>query len=173
MVNPYRTGTDCELHMIRLTKLTDYSIVLMSHLAGEPKELMTASSLAHETHLALPTVSKILKVLSHEGLLVSYRGAHGGYMLARSPNEISVADLIAAMEGPIAMTECADLHAECVQESFCRVRDNWQKINDAVRYALASISLEEMAQPLALPFEAPATTLVHLGSVGQQHGSVG
>ncbi len=150
--------------MIRLTKLTDYGIVLMSHLAAEPTELMTASSLSQATQLPLPTVSKILNALSREGLLVSHRGVNGGYGLVRGPRDISVADVIAAMEGPIAMTECSDL-GECEQESFCMVRGNWQRINDAVRNALNGISLEEMAHPFrVLPGEA-SRNLVHLGNV--------
>ena len=154
--------------MIRLTKLTDYSVVLMSHLAAEPETQMTSSSLAQATQIALPTVSKILKVLSREGLLVSHRGASGGYTMARAPREISVAEVISAMEGPIAMTECADLSdGECIQESFCRVRGNWQRINDAVRNALASITLEEMAQPFGVPAD-PTSNLVHLGSLDPQ-----
>ena len=153
--------------MIRLTKLTDYSIVLMSHLAAEPVSQMTSTSLAQATQISPPTVSKILKVLSREGLLESHRGVNGGYTLARAPREISVAEVIAAMEGPIAMTECADLHAECVQESFCKVRGNWQRINEAVHNALASISLEEMAQPFGV-LAQPAQNLVHLSSLDPQ-----
>lgn len=151
--------------MIRLTKLTDYGIVLMSRLAAEPGEVTNSSTLALETQISMPTVSKILKVLSHEGLLSSHRGANGGYSLALDPSEISVADVIAAMEGPIAMTECTE-HGpgECVQESVCRVRDNWQMINDAVRGALESISLAEMARPLGFPTTSPTLGLVHLGS---------
>ena len=153
--------------MIRLTKLTDYSVVLMSHLAAEPETQVTSSSLAQATQISPPTVSKILKVLSREGLLVSHRGANGGYTLARAPRKISVAEVIAAMEGPIAMTECADLHAECAQESFCKVRGNWQRINEAVHDALASISLEEMAQPFGVLAEPPRN-LVHLTSLDPQ-----
>lgn len=151
--------------MIRMTKLTDYSIVLMSHLAAEGGGLTTASNLAHETRLSVPTVSKILKVLSREGLLVSHRGANGGYSLARDARDISVADVIAAMEGPIAVTECADIDSsECSQESFCGVRENWLKINEAVRNALDSISLEEMARPLVLPLGSSGQGLVRIST---------
>jgi FeS assembly SUF system regulator len=151
--------------MIRLTKLTDYGIVLMSRLSAEPEEVLNVSTLAAETRIAAPTVAKILKVLSREGLLRSQRGASGGYSLAKEPGEISIADVIAAMEGPIAMTECAE-HGpgECVQESVCRVRGNWQVINDAVRGALENISLAEMAQPLGFPPSSTSEGLVHLGS---------
>ena len=155
--------------MIRLTKLTDYGIVLMSRLAAEPDSLMTASSLALETQISVPTVAKILKVLSREQLLASYRGANGGYTLARDPRDISVEDVIAAMEGPIAVTECAELGpGECAQESVCRVRTNWQKINEVVREALASISLAEMAEPLSFPVGSFAPRLIQIGSTSPQ-----
>ena len=134
--------------MIRLTKLADYGVMLMSHIAAAPDSLHSATSLARAASVAVPTVSKILKVMARKGLLVSHRGASGGYTLARSPAAITVAEVIAAVEGPIAVTECTDdSHSECVVESSCRVRTNWQKINDAVRGALEQITLEEMAQP--------------------------
>ncbi|HUP21840.1 MAG TPA: SUF system Fe-S cluster assembly regulator [Thermoanaerobaculia bacterium] len=154
--------------MIRLTKQTDYGIVLLSHLAVSSEEHHNAPELARETHLPLPMVSKILKLLARSSLLVSHRGVKGGYRLARSPAEISVADVIAALEGPIAMTECApDSSEECSYEAFCGVRTNWQRINLAVRDALASVTLEEMAAPWRSPQQVPQglrlQPLVHLG----------
>ncbi|HKC25951.1 MAG TPA: Rrf2 family transcriptional regulator, partial [Thermoanaerobaculia bacterium] len=90
--------------MFRLTKLTDYGIVLLTHFAQNPeRDAQNARELAQETRLPLPTVGKLLKELAHEGLLVSHRGIHGGYALARKPEEISMADVIAALEGPIAI----------------------------------------------------------------------
>jgi FeS assembly SUF system regulator len=134
--------------MIRLTKLADYGVMLMSHIAAAPEALHSASSLSRAAAVAIPTVSKILKQLARKGLLESHRGASGGYMLAKAPSAISVAEVIAALEGPIAVTECTDeSHSDCAVESSCRVRTNWQKINDAVRGALEQITLEEMAQP--------------------------
>lgn len=151
--------------MIRLTKLADYGIVLVAHMAGDPKNLHTASHLAKEAHVSVPTASKILKLLARKGILESHRGANGGYTLAREPAAISVAQVIAAMEGPIAVTECIeDTPGECVVEDVCRVRANWQKINDAVRGALEQITLQDMAQPFReLPEPAP-DTLVHIGT---------
>ena len=135
--------------MIRLTKLADYGVMLMSHIAAAPDSLHSASSLSRAAAVSIPTVSKILKQLARKGLLTSHRGASGGYTLAKAPGEISVAEVIAALEGPIAVTECIDeTHSDCAVESVCRVRTNWQRINDAVRGALEQISLEEMAQPL-------------------------
>jgi FeS assembly SUF system regulator len=139
--------------MIRLTKQTDYGIVLMCRLARDRDGIdrgavvHNATDLAAETHLPLPMVSKILKLLARAGLLTSHRGVKGGYSLAHEPARVTVADIIEALEGPIAITECIeDSPDECSYEAFCRVRRNWQLINDAVRQALQRITLEEMAQ---------------------------
>jgi len=134
--------------MIRITKQTDYGIVLLTYLAGHTERLFNAPELAAETHLPLPMVSKILKVLTREGMLASHRGVKGGYSLARLPEEISMAEIIAALEGPIALTECVEVGgSDCSHQALCRVRGNWQRINEAVRGALEGISLAEMAQP--------------------------
>ena len=138
--------------MLRLTKQADYGAVLMTQLAGEPGRLFTAPELAAETSLPLPTVSKILKLLAREGLLASQRGVKGGYTLARDPGEISIADLITTLDGPIAFTECIEgSPGICSQEAVCRLRGNWQIINRAVRQALESISLAELIHPMGPP----------------------
>jgi len=93
-------------------------------------------------------VSKVLKVLTREGLLVSHRGVSGGYSLSRDPEEISVGDVLIAMEGPIAMTECLETEGECRQEPVCPVRTNWGRINYAVRGVLDAISIADMVEPL-------------------------
>jgi FeS assembly SUF system regulator len=134
--------------MIRITRQTDYGIVLLTYMAGNLERRHNAPELAEEVRLPLPTVSKILKLLTREGLLVSHRGIKGGYSLARHPEEISMADVIACLEGPIAITECVD-ETGCIHESMCRVRGNWQRINEAIRAALGGISLAEMTHPLA------------------------
>jgi FeS assembly SUF system regulator len=136
--------------MIRITKLTDYAIVLLSHMAREPEgSVRTARDLVADSKLPLPTVGKILKTLSRAGLLVSHRGARGGYTLAHPPGEISIADVLAAVEGPIALTECSSGAPDlCVLEPFCPVRSNWQKINRVVRQALERLTLAEMTRPL-------------------------
>lgn len=135
--------------MIRMTKQADYGIVLMTHMAGDPERQITAGELAEETHLPAPTVSKILKMLARQGLLSSHRGVKGGYSLARDSASITMAQIISAMDGPIAITECIDdSPGECSQEPSCSVRGNWQRINDAIRLALESITLAEMTQPL-------------------------
>jgi len=93
--------------------------------------------------------SKILKVLAREGLLTSQRGTKGGYTLARSPECISVAEIIRALEGPIALTECTDrVYGDCGLERLCPTRGNWHKINQAIRDALEKVTLAEMVQPI-------------------------
>src|SRR5262245_20649659 len=122
--------------MIRLSRLSDYGIVLMALLAGRAGANgapHNAREVAAEAHLPLPVVSKILKALARRGLLVSHRGAKGGYTLARPPEAISAAEMIAALEGPIGLTECAAHPGLCVQEASCHVREPWQRINAAVR----------------------------------------
>ena len=158
--------------MIRLTKLADYGVMLMSHIAAAPDSLHSASSLARAASVSIPTVSKILKLLARKGLLVSHRGASGGYTLAKPPAFITVAEVIAAMEGPIAVTECSDdsHHSECAVESSCRVKTNWNKINDAVRGALEQITLEEMAQPFADSAPPAGDPLVPLRRAGSSGG---
>ena len=135
--------------MLRMSKLADYGTVVMTAIAREPDRIHSAADVAVQTGLTLPTVSKILKTLAREGLLVSLRGAKGGYMLLRAPQEISVAEVIGAMEGPIGVTECSSAPGLCLQESGCSVRANWQRINRIVLQALERITLEHMTQPIA------------------------
>lgn len=132
--------------MIRITKLTDYGIVLLSYLSETPESRFSAPELAAESRLPVPMVSKILKQLAKAGVLVSQRGAHGGYYLAQPAQEITVAEIISALEGPIAMTECSD-HAfgDCDHEASCPVRSNWRRINRAIHDALDGITLAEMS----------------------------
>lgn len=130
--------------MIRITKQTDYGIVLLTHLAADPERQYNAPELAAEARLPLPMVSKILKLLAREGLLGSHRGVKGGYSLARQPEAISMAEIIAALEGPIAITECISVEGDCSHEPLCPVRSNWRRINLAVRTALEGITLAEM-----------------------------
>jgi FeS assembly SUF system regulator len=131
----------------------------MTSFARQPQRLHSAHELAVELGLALPTVSKVLKALLQHGLLISHRGAKGGYSLAAPPEEISVAQIIAAIEGPIALTECSDSTGLCGQEPQCSVRSNWQRINRAVREALEKVTLADLARPMAQPlqFTAPGT----------------
>src|SRR4051794_5397299 len=139
-----RRGRD---RMIRITKQTDYGIVLLTHLAAHAERQYAAPELAAEARLPLPMVSKILKLLARDGLLASHRGVKGGYSLARPAEEISMAEIIAALEGPIAITECISVESDCSHEALCPVSANWRRINQAVRTALEGVSLAEMARP--------------------------
>lgn len=132
--------------MLRISRLTDYGIVLLAHLAEEGDGTThNARGLAERANLPLPAVSKILKTLTHHGLLVSQRGAKGGYALARAASAISVAEIISALEGPIALTECTLGPGHCDQEITCMTRLPWQRINRAIHDALGRISLAELA----------------------------
>lgn len=136
--------------MLRMTKQADYAIVLLTSMASRPDRQVNASEIADSTGLPQPIVSKILKLLARQDLLSSHRGAKGGYRLARRADEISVAAIIEAVEGPISITECVDdAPGECSQEPICPVRSNWRRINRAVRQALDGITLQEMTQPIS------------------------
>lgn len=147
--------------MIRITKQTDYGIVLLTKLTAVPERRFSAPELAAESQLPLPMVSKILKELARAGLLTSHRGVHGGYALARDPHEISINEVISALEGPIAITECIDdAPGACDKQPFCPVSGNWGRINLAIREALDGISLSEMSHP-----ESKLVTLGDRGTI--------
>ena len=139
--------------MVRLGKLADYGLVLMTCIArtesSSPQR--TARDLALESKLPLSTVSKLLKELLQSGLLLSHRGTKGGYMLARHPHQVSVVDIITAIEGPMALTECSsDISGLCNLELTCPIKSNQRIINQAVRGVLERITLADLIQPLQL-----------------------
>jgi len=135
--------------MFRLSRITDYGIVLMAHIAEQGDDsLHTARDLADQSELPLPVVSKILKSLTREGLLRSHRGSKGGYSLKRSAAEITVPELITALDGPIHLTECASHSGACAKEASCHVREPWQRINAAVEDALSRITLGDLISPV-------------------------
>jgi FeS assembly SUF system regulator len=135
--------------MLRLSKLTDYAVVLMGEMARRPGAITTAAELTSRTGLPAPTVRKLLKLLAREGLMASVRGAAGGYRLARGAGAISVAEIIAAVDGPIALTDCVGGHdGACGVEELCPMRGNWDKVNRAVQAALQSVTLADMSVPV-------------------------
>jgi FeS assembly SUF system regulator len=138
--------------MIRFAKLTDYGLVLMTVIARDnPAAVHTARDLASASRLPLPTVSKVLKQLLQSGLLVSHRGTKGGYGMAKAPAEISVADIVTAMEGPIALTECStDVIGLCDLEHSCPTKANQRIITQVMRSALEKVALSDLAQPMQL-----------------------
>ena len=133
--------------MLRIAKLTDYATVLMVRLARDPARCFSAAQLADELGVPLPTVAKLLKSLLQARLLTSARGAVGGYTLAHAPHAISVADVVNAIEGPVALTECSLGKGNCSREKDCSTRANWQLISRAVLVALETVSLADMALP--------------------------
>ena len=132
--------------MLRISKLTDYAILMMVELSRN-REVLSAHALAERVRVEVPTASKVLKLLAGQGLLESFRGASGGYRVRRGASDISVAEVIAAIEGPIAMTECSVEQGLCDQEDSCELRGNWQRISLAVAEALEKVTLAEMAAP--------------------------
>ena len=131
--------------MLRISKMTDYATVILARLALAPQRQFTAAQLADQTHLAQPTVSKVLKLLLRRGLLTSTRGLHGGYRLARPAAEITAAQILDALEGPVALIECARHVHHCSIESTCGVGRAWQRVSVALRRVLEEITLLELA----------------------------
>ena len=142
--------------MLRISRLTDYATVLLAALASEPQRVQTAASLAEQTHIAAPTVSKLLKQLQRAGLVSSTRGLHGGYQLARPAAQISAAAILDALEGPVALTDSTVGHGQCEIEESCRVGRVWQRLNLAIRRALYDVSLAQLAGLDAAPARLPS-----------------
>jgi len=130
--------------VLRISKLTDYGTVLLAHLASNQATVCSAADVAAATGIALPTVSKLLKLLARASLVVSTRGANGGYRLSRAPHEISAADVIDALEGPVSITECSASDGDCEHEGVCSVGHAWQRINVAIHRALQDVTLNDL-----------------------------
>lgn len=132
---------------MKLSHLADYAVVLMTAAARFPAgERLSATALAEETGVPLPTAQKLMGQLASRGLLGSHRGAGGGFSLSRSASDISLADIIEAVEGPIAMSACSSGGYDCALDSHCRVKPHLGIVGHAVRGALGSVSLTELAQ---------------------------
>ena len=133
---------------MRLTHLADYAVVIMTAAARrEAGARLSANELAQETGVPLPTTQKLMGRLAAEGLLTSVRGASGGFALARPAAEISLVDIVEAVEGPIAMTMCADgVNHDCVLDAHCRVKPHMGVVGNAIRGALGAVSLTELAR---------------------------
>ncbi|MCL6698955.1 Rrf2 family transcriptional regulator [Sphingomonas sp. NSE70-1] len=133
---------------MRLTHLADYAVVMMTAAARrEPSARLSATELADETGVPLPTAQKLMQKLAAHGLLVGQRGSGGGYALARPVCEISLADIVEAVEGPIVLTMCADgVNHECALDQHCRVKPHMSVVGDAIRTSLSAVSLQELAR---------------------------
>lgn len=133
--------------MLRLSKFADYGTQVMAYMAKDGA-VHSASEVSARLGIAIPTVSKILKMLVRENLVASSLGAKGGYTLARDPSDISVAEIINAMDGPISITECSSTTTSCERESTCSTRSNWQGINHIIHDALDKVNLAQMIAPM-------------------------
>jgi len=133
--------------MLRISKLTDYATVIMADLAGRDGECCSSPVVAESTRLEAPTVAKVLKTLARAGLIESVRGVNGGYRLSQPASSISVAAIIRAMEGPIALTECGLEPGRCSREHDCHLKGNWQRIGETVERALETLSLADLSSP--------------------------
>lgn len=144
--------------MLRLAKLTDYAIVVLAHLARHAHQCVhPASELAEATQLPLPTAQKVLKKLTRGGLLLSSRGAHGGYSLARDPATLTLVEVIETVEGPVGLTACSVVEGEtCDNEAHCHLSGHWPVINDAVRSALEAVTILDLART------APSSSVLQL-----------
>jgi FeS assembly SUF system regulator len=169
--------------MLRMSKMTDYGIVLLTELARAGNETRTARELAAGTGVPLPSVSKVLKGLQGAGLLVSHRGASGGYGLARPAEGIPLTEIISALEGPVSLTECGAHGAAhppsgaCELETVCRVRGHWRVINRTIQDALGRLMLADLCAPVprlvglglpsrpAAPAQNPNSTPASAGGV--------
>lgn len=134
--------------MLRVSRLTDYATAVMTCMASHPDDVLNAVQIADETRLELPTVSKLLKSLSHADLVESFRGVNGGYRLSRAAEDISLANIVEALEGPIAVTECSLAEGQCERESRCGVRHSWQQISIVLDNALRAVSLADIVKPV-------------------------
>ncbi|MGH7091102.1 MAG: SUF system Fe-S cluster assembly regulator [Stellaceae bacterium] len=145
--------------MIILTKLADYGVIVASHLAAHPDRQMTAGTLAGGTRLPRATVAKVLKALAHAGIVAGARGAAGGYRLSRPAGAISVAEVVAAIDGAIGVTQCSVHSPDCDRSAFCPTRPHWRRINQVVGTALAAVSLAEMVPhpPIFVPEQSSAS----------------
>ncbi len=140
--------------MLRISKLTDYGTLVLAQLPASGDGLTSAGRVADATHLSQATVSKLLKALAHAGLVVSERGSHGGYALARPDDEITAAQIIDAIEGPVAITECSSAAGRCHLEPTCGVGSAWQGISLSIRRALTEVSLADL-QSRRVPMQPP------------------
>ena len=134
--------------MLRISKLADYSIRIMTLLAKSEKALLSAHEIAVRIHLNAPTVSKLLKQLQESALVKSQRGATGGYVLAQLPAEISLSKIIAAIDGPIATTPCSLPNVQCEHAAHCDTKENWMVVNEVIESALSNVSLHAMCYSL-------------------------
>ena len=130
--------------MIRISKLTDYAMVILAHMGKNPTLVLQTSEIANELNLTKPTVAKILKQLVNKNILISQRGATGGYQLANNTEELSLATIITALEGQVAITQCNSTTKHCARAAMCPINSPWVKINHIIYESLAAYKLSDL-----------------------------
>ena len=133
--------------MLRITKMTDYAVLILANLALHDNKLLTAKEIASETHISLPTTQKILKKLSRKNLVISKQGVSGGYSLDPETKKLSVANLLEKLDGDLSITQCSSNDDQCEVEDFCNIGNAWQMINQRVQWALNDITLGDLIHP--------------------------
>lgn len=134
--------------MIKISKMADYAVVMLGAMYKSGSDLISASQIASQTNLPEPTVAKVLKALAGGDVVISVRGVQGGYKLARAPQDIDMASVIMAVDGPVSLTACVEGSTDsCSYAVSCPVNGRWNAVNDAVRFALQSITLADMIAP--------------------------
>ena len=133
--------------MLRITKMTDYAVLILANLALYDNKLLTAKEIASETHLSLPTTQKILKKLNRKNLVISKQGVSGGYSLDPETKKLSIATLLEKLDGDLSITQCSSNDDQCEVEDFCNIGNAWQMINQRVQWALNDITLSDLIHP--------------------------
>ncbi|MEM9171882.1 MAG: SUF system Fe-S cluster assembly regulator [Pseudomonadota bacterium] len=157
--------------MLKIGKLTDYATIVLSTLADCGSAPTPARDLADRTGIGSATVAKLLKSLQRADLVESARGIRGGYQLAKSATQISAADIIEAIEGPVALTSCSQAHTSCDLESVCGMGPAWQQINTGIVNALRAISLDDMRNKRDIPIDIPLRPLNQSAVFSSAHAS--
>ena len=135
--------------MIKISKMADYSIVILSCFVASVKgDILSANDISNKTSLPLPTVSKILKLLVKGNILVSHRGVQGGYSLERYADEVTVGEVVKSIDGPIALTACVDDTDDCSVEPVCPMSGGWDTLNAKINQAFEEVKLSEIAAPI-------------------------
>ena len=132
--------------MLRVSRMADYAVLLATYIGRHENDLHSSAGLSRATGIPAPTVSKLLKHLARDNILISQRGILGGYSLARPTKLISVAEIIVSIDGPIAMTDCLSADKDCDLQKSCNVKEPWKKISDAINSTLTELSLENIIQ---------------------------
>ena len=133
--------------MLRITKMTDYAVLILANLALYDNKMLTAKEIASETHISLPTTQKILKKLNRKNLVISKQGVSGGYSLDPETKKLSVATLLEKLDGDLSITQCSSNDDQCEVEDFCNIGNAWQMINQRVQWALNDITLGDLIHP--------------------------